>query len=122
MPPIPLWHSYPQKMWHTTHISSANPDESPSHFTNESTPLLHGSIKHGNQQKVKFSPRAAYTNLPNIEEGAHDEHEYGETKQQIKWKKILLKVLKYVLLVGFLVGVGFGAVATSYPGLFNSGM
>ena len=122
MPPVPLWHSHSRKMWHATHSSSSSPDDTPSHFTNESSPLLYGSIKHGKQQKVKFSPRAAYTDLPNIEEGAHDEHEYEGTKHKIKWKKMLLKGLKYVLLVGVLAGVGFGAVATSYPGFFNSGL
>ena len=121
MPPIPLWHSYSRKMWHT-HPSSPSPDDTPSHFINESSPLLHGSIIHGKQQRVKFSCRAAYTNLPNIEEGAHNEQEYEGTKQKIEWKKILLKGLKYVLLMGFLVGMGFGAVATSYPGIFNSGL
>ena len=79
-------------------------------------------MKHGKRQKVKLSTRAPYTNLPNIEEGTHNEHECGETRRKIKWKKLLLKVLKYVLLLALLVGVGLGAVATSYPDIFRWGL
>ena len=79
-------------------------------------------MKHGKRQKVKFSIRAPYTNLPNIEEGAHNEHECAGTKRKIDWKKLLLKWLKYVLLLALLVGVGLGAVAMSYPDIFNPGL
>ena len=77
-------------------------------------------MKHGKRPKVKFSGRATYTNLPNIEEGTHNEHEYAGMQQKIKWKKLLLKGLKYTLSVGLLVGVGFGAVA--YSGIFDPGL
>ncbi len=77
-------------------------------------------MKHGKRQKVKYSNRARYTNLPNIEEGAHNEDECVGTKRKINWKKLLLKGLKYILWLGLLVGVGLGAVALSYPDIFNS--
>ena len=109
-------------MWHTTHPSSASPDDTPSHLTNESSPLLHGSLKYGKRQKVKFSTRAPYTNLSNIEEGTDNEHECAGTNRKVDWKKKSLKALKYILLLALLVGVGFGAVATSYPEIFNSGL
>ena len=79
-------------------------------------------MKHGKRQKVKFSTRAPYTNLPNIEEEARNEHECAGTKQKIDWKKLLLKGLKYILLLCLLVGVGLGAVAASYPDIFHSGL
>ena len=79
-------------------------------------------MKHGKRQKAKFSTRAFYTTLPNIEEGAHNEHECAGTKRTITWKKLLLKRLKYILLLALLVGVGFGAVAMSYPEIFKSGL
>ena len=79
-------------------------------------------MKHGKRQKVQISDRAPYTTLPNIEEGTHSEHEGAGTQRKIGWKNMLLKGLKYILLLGVLVGMGFAAVAMSYPGIFNLGL
>ncbi len=79
-------------------------------------------MKHGKRPKVQFSTRAPYTNLPNIEEGAHSEDECAGAERKVNWERLLLKGLKYVLLLGVLVGVGLAAVAASYPGIFNLGV
>ena len=109
-------------MWLTTLFSTATPDDTPTQFMNESSPLLHGSMKSGKRQNVSSSNRSRYTRLPNIEEGTANEHESAGTERKINWKKILLKGLKYIMLLTLLVGVAFGAVAMSYPCIFQSGL
>ena len=79
-------------------------------------------MKSGKREKVSSSNRARYTRLPNIEEGADNAQEHTGTRRKIKSKKILLKGLKYILSLILLVGVGFGAVAMSYPGIFKLGL
>lgn len=76
-------------------------------------------MKYGKREKKPSSNRTRYTKLPNIEEGAHDVHGCAGTERKINWEKLLLKGLKYIILLTFLVGVGFGAVAMSYPCIFK---
>ena len=109
-------------MWPTTLFSTANPDDTPTQSPNESSPLLHGSMKHGKRGETPSPKRARYTKLPDIEEGTPNEEGRHRTRQQTNWKKILFKGLKYVALLIFLVGVGFGAVAMAYPRIFKSGL
>lgn len=120
-PPYPITHNR-WKMWLTTLFSTATPDDTPSQSTNESSPLLHGSMRYGKREKGQSSHRTRYTQLPSIEEGPHNEHECAGTRRKIDWNKILLKGLKYILFLSLLVGVGFGAVAISYPCIFKSGL
>ena len=79
-------------------------------------------MKPGKRKETSSSNRARYATLPNIEEGTENEDGRHEAREQINWKKILVKGLKYVTLLIFLVGVGFGAVAMSYPCIFKSGL
>lgn len=79
-------------------------------------------MKPGKRENVSSFNRARYTKLPNIEEGTQNEDGGRASRQKINWKKILLKGFKYVLLLTFLGGVGFGAVVMSYPCIFKSGL
>ena len=79
-------------------------------------------MKPGKRKETSSSNRARYTRLPNIEEGTQTEDGRHESRQKINVKKIFLKGLKYGLLLTLLVGVGFGAVAMSYPCIFKSGL
>ena len=83
-------------------------------------------MKSGKQENPPRSNRTPYTSLPNIEEeGADNDHGHAGTtrrRRKINWKRILLKGLKYILLLSLMVGVGFGAVAMKYHCVFTLGL
>ena len=88
----------------------AGPDHAPERWTNESSPLLRGSMVYGTPQRIRFSSGPRYIRpdqLQDIEEGEL-------TTDDAQWKGLVRRGLLSIATLGIFALIVWAAVVFSF--------